>query len=95
MWNRIVPVADDRTQEDEFEMEGLTTCFEYGEQELKARSLPHLLQKQADLRGDAPFLQCWDDSLKNTVSFTELARRVEGASVALAEDFGVKVSKTS
>jgi acyl-CoA synthetase (AMP-forming)/AMP-acid ligase II len=66
-----------------------TASFEYGGIELKARSIPHLLQLQAEVRGDAPFIQTWDDALQSTISFAETYRRVTSAADSLQRNYGV------
>ena len=66
-----------------------TTSHAYGGVELKGRSLPHLLEIHAAANADKPFVQCWDEGLKEEISFTQMLSRVEGAATALQKGFAV------
>ena len=61
----------------------------YGGAKLKARSIPHLVQLQARVRGDAPFIQTWDDGLMATISFEEFSERVVCAAAKLQSKYGI------
>jgi long-subunit acyl-CoA synthetase (AMP-forming) len=62
----------------------------YGGVNLKARSIPHLVELQAELRGDATFIQTWDDGLKSSISFVDFNRRVISAADLLQANYGIK-----
>ena len=61
----------------------------YGGLALKAQSLPHLLELQAAERGNCPFIQTWNEGVRDTISFQHFNDRVVAVSRALQTQYGV------
>ena len=63
----------------------------YGGLVLKAKSLPHLVQVQAESRGDSTFVQTWDEGIRDSISFHAFNKKVSQICHLLVTDYGVSV----